>query len=262
MRRTRSSGMLTGVAATVLLLAASRSFAAELPVKAPPAPIAPTPIWTGFYIGGNFGYGWSEKQFIDNFSPPLGAVDASPNPQGWVGGFQGGYNYQIDWALLGIEGGVTWSGATSSVSCFPLLAPQTCTADPKWLADIAGRAGAVFGPALVYVKGGAAWVHDTYSDLALPGAPPAALPGVLFTASETRSGWVAGGGIEYMFLPNWSARLEYDYYGFPDRSIGFAGGPGNFFTEEIRQNMQTVTVGINYHFGVAAAPSPAPLLTK
>jgi len=106
-------------------------------------------------------------------------------------------------------------------------------------------------------------VHDTYSDLALPGAPPAALPGVLFTASETRSGWVAGAGFEYMFLPNWSARLEYDYYGFPDRSIGFSGGPGNFFTEEIKQNMQTVTVGINYHFGVAAAaPSPAPLLTK
>jgi outer membrane immunogenic protein len=255
-RKTIALAAIAGLLGTPVL-------AAELPVKAPP-PIAPAPTWTGFYLGGNIGYGWSEKQFINNFSAPFGALDATPHPNGWVGGFQGGYNYQVnDWALLGIEGGYTWSGAESSVSCFPLLAPQTCTADPKWLADIAGRAGVIVGPALFYAKGGAAWVHDTYSDLALPGAPAGALPGVLFTASETRSGWVAGGGIEYMFIPQWSARIEYDYYGFPDRSIGFNGGPGDFFTEIIKQNMQTVTVGLDYHFGpIGEAPAPMPYVTK
>ena len=64
--------------------------AAELPVKAlPPAPL---PSWTGFYIGGNVGGGFSEKTFIDNFVPygDVGGVDASPRPSGWVGGLQAG----------------------------------------------------------------------------------------------------------------------------------------------------------------------------
>jgi outer membrane immunogenic protein len=102
----------------------------------------------------------------------------------------------------------------------------------------------------------------TTTNLGLPGAPPQALPEVLFSASETRSGWVAG-GVELMFLPAWSVRLEYDYYGFPDKSVGFTDGAGDLFTEDIHQNMQTVTVGINYHFGfVAPAAAPAPYVTK
>ncbi len=234
--------------------------AAELPIptKAPPVAV---PTWTGFYLGADVGGGFSQKSFINNFSAPLGAVDASPRPSGWVGGFQGGYNYQIDRLVLGIEGDFDWSGATSSVSCFPLLAPQTCTADPRWLGILAGRLGTVVGPALLYAKGGAAWIHDSYSDIALPGAPGPAIPGDLFVAHETRAGWDLGAGIEYMFLPNWSARLEYDYLGFPDRSVTFDDNMGNSFTELIHQNMQLVTVGLNYHFPVVAA-APPPIVTK
>src|SRR5215469_11136540 len=81
-------------------------------------------------------------------------IDATPNPSGVVGGVQAGYNAQFNSLLLGIEGNFDWSGAKSTTSCFPLLAPQTCTADPRWIADITGRLGEVFGPALFYVKGG------------------------------------------------------------------------------------------------------------
>jgi outer membrane immunogenic protein len=238
--------------------------AADLPVKAlPPQPLL---SWTGFYVGGNVGGGFSKKTFIDNdptFGPPIGGLDGSPRPSGWVGGLQAGYNYQINSILLGLEGDFTWLGTKSSFSCFPLLAPQTCTADPEWVAAITGRLGAVMGPALLYVKGGAAWIRDTYTDIAGPTAPnPPADPNVLYVSHDIRSGWTAGVGIEYMFLPNWSLRLEYDYYGFPDRSVGFDGTDGGFFTELIKQNLQTVTIGMDYHFGARAAPAPAPLLTK
>lgn len=261
-----SAKLFISTLACLVLSAVAESFAADMAVKAPfPLPAA-IPSWTGFYLGGNVGPGWSQKQFIDNFSAPFGAVDGSATATGVVGGVQGGYNYQIQSILLGIEGGFTWSGANSSFSCFPLLAPQTCTANPRWLADIAGRLGTVvnspaFGDWLLYVKGGAAWVHDDYTDLALGGAPKPALPGVLFNASETRSGWIVGGGVELMLLPAWSVRFEYDYYGFPNKSVGFTDGAGDFFTEDIHQNMQTVTVGINYHFGFVA-PVPAPYVTK
>jgi outer membrane immunogenic protein len=251
-RRTivRSRSSIGIVLASILFAASGEAFAADMAVKAPPPPPPPPPpTWTGFYFGGNVGGGWSKQTFIDNFSAPFGAVDSTPNPSGVVGGVQGGYNYQINWLLLGVEGDFTWSGMNSSASCFPLLAPQQCTADPRWMADVAGRIGAIWGPALFYAKGGPAWVRDSYSNIALAGAPPAALPGVLFTAHETVPGWVAGGGVEYLFLPNWSARVEYDYYGFRNQNTGFNGGPGNFFTEEIKQNIQTVTFGVNYHFG-------------
>jgi len=66
-----------------------------------------------------------------------------------------------------------------------------------------------------------------------------------------------------MFLPNWLVKIEYDHFGFPDKSITFNGGSGNSLTEIIKQNMQTVTVGLNYHFGGPAAPvPPAPYITK
>ena len=251
MRNKGFSGVLT----TLLVLAASSAFAAEMPLKAPPPPPPPVPIWAGFYIGGNVGGGWSRQQFIDNFDAPFGAVDATPNSSGVVGGGQAGYNWQINnWGLIGVEGGFTGTNAKSTFSCFPLLAPQTCTADTKWVADIALRAGLIWGPALFYVKGGAAWEKSTWTDIALAGAPAMALPGVLFTANDTRDGWVVGAGFEYLFLPNWSARIEYDYYGFPNESIGFYGPPGDFFTEVIKENFQTVTVGINYHFNWLAAP--------
>jgi outer membrane immunogenic protein len=247
----------------IQILTVAGAVAADLPVKAAPPP--PALPWTGFYIGANVGGGFSEKTFFDNFLPfggPIGAVDASPRPSGWVGGLQAGYNYQINSILFGLEGDFTWLGTKSSFSCFPLLAPQTCTADPEWVAAITGRLGVVTGPALFYVKGGPAWIRDTYTDLALPGAPALAAPGDFFVGSEIRSGWTAGVGVEYMFLPSWSVRLEYDYYGFPDRSVGFDGVDGGFFTELIRQNMQTVTLGVDYHFFGAATPLPAPILTK
>jgi outer membrane immunogenic protein len=256
---------LLGAASFLIqILTVAAAAAAELPVKAAPPP--PPLSWTGFYIGADVGGGFSQKTFFDNFLPfggPIGAVDASPQPSGWVGGLQAGYNYQINSILLGVEGGFTWLGTKSTFSCFPLLAPQTCSADPEWVAAVTGRIGIVTGPALFYVKGGPAWIRDTYTDLALPGAPVLAAPGDLFVAHEIRAGWTAGVGLEYMFLPRWSLRLEYDYYGFTDRSVGWDGVDGGFFTELIRQNLQTVTLGVDYHFGVAAAaPAPLPILTK
>jgi outer membrane immunogenic protein len=256
---------LLGAASSLIqVLTVAGAFAADLPVKAaaPPPPLS----WTGFYIGANVGGGYSQKTFIDNdpaFGPPIGGIDGSPKPSGWVGGLQAGYNYQINSILLGLEGDFTWLGAKSSFSCFPLLAPQTCTADPEWVAALTGRLGVVTGPALFYVKGGPAWVRDTYTDIAGPTALPPADPNVFYVGHDIRSGWTAGVGVEYMFLPSWSLRLEYDYYGFPDRSVGFDGADGGFFTELIRQNLQTVTVGLDYHFGVGAvAPAPLPILTK
>jgi outer membrane immunogenic protein len=255
-------GRICGTSILIQAALVTAAAAADMATKAPPVVPVPIASWTGLYVGANIGGGFTQKTFIDNFPTPDGVIDASPKPAGWVGGFQAGYNYQINSLLLGVEGDFTWLGIRDSFSCFSFGA-QICSANPGWTGAIAGRIGAVFGPTLFYVKGGPAWIRDTYSDIATAAGAAGgvvAIPGDLFSGQDIRWGWTVGGGAEYMLTPHWSLRLEYDYMNFGERSVGFSDGAGNFFTELIKQNMQMVTAGVNYHFSAAAAP--APIVTK
>jgi len=187
------------------------------------------------------------------FSERTGVIDANSSVRGWLSGFQAGYNYQVNWLVLGVEGEFTWSRVRSGFPCVD-VGDQVCSADPEWVGTLAGRIGAAFGPALFYVKGGAAWVHDSYSNIATCSGNQSrgdisAFCGDLFVASETRPGWIVGVGAEYRFMPNWSVKVEYDYLRFGERSIFFRDDEGNFFSELIRQDMHMVKVGVNYRFG-------------
>ena len=62
-----------------------------------------------------------------------------------------------------------------------------------------------------------------------------------------RTGWTAGAGVEWAFADDWSARLEYDYYGFGTHTATHErhnqrSGPLSFKT-----NMQMVKLGVNFH---------------
>ena len=61
-----------------------------------------------------------------------------------------------------------------------------------------------------------------------------------------------------MFLPSWSVFLEYDFLGFGTRSVTFAptGPTTGPFAYDIRQNVQTVLVGLNYRFGWGKGKAP------
>ena len=88
-----------------------------------------------------------------------------------------------------------------------------------------------------------AWDHDKYSAQYLG----------TWTASETRSGWTVGAGLEWAFADNWSARFEYDYYGFGNRNVTFTNPRFTILPsiETVKQSIQTVTFGINYRFELA-----------
>ena len=241
------------------MIAVSPAGAADKPAepiyKAAPASLV-MPYWTGIYLGAHIGGMFGSKIFTDSD----GIIEANSSLRGWFGGLQTGYNYRLGWLVLGVEGEFTWSRARGVFPCFS-LGDQACSADPEWTGSLAGRIGAALGPALFYLKGGAAWVHNSYSNMATCSGiqPPGdARCGDLFTASGTRSGWLVGVGGEYRFLPNWSVKVEYDYLRFGERSVAFNDGQGNFFTELIRQDMHLIKVGANYHFGTW---DPAPLST-
>jgi outer membrane immunogenic protein len=109
--------------------------------------------------------------------------------------------------------------------------------------------GYAWNRALIYAKGGAAWGHFKYEN---------PCPGICFGAPEnwyssakTRSGWTAGGGIEYQWNNRWSVNLEYDYLDFGTSTAFFVStlSPAADFNENIRNRVQMVTVGANYRFG-------------
>jgi outer membrane immunogenic protein len=231
---------ILGLAAVLCVLASGGKavVAADLPVKARPMPVAAAYNWTGFYVGAHAGYGWADKDWRAPFDPPFNA--GSHTATGWLAGLQLGGNYQIGNWVLGLEGQYSWADINGDHISRLDLADRLGT-QVSWLATVTGRVGYAFDRTLIYGKGGVAWIRDKYTKVDL-----GILEGL---AHETRTGWVAGVGVEYAFLNNWSVKLEYNYMDFGTNRLSLinpTGGAPDIF--DIKQNLQTVTLGANYRF--------------
>jgi outer membrane immunogenic protein len=109
----------------------------------------------------------------------------------------------------------------------------------NWFGTVRGRLGYAFGPALLYATGGFAYggVEAKYS----PGP-------TTFNATETQTGWVVGGGVEYKFNPAWSVKGEYQFIDLDASNLNGAGPlNGSIFSD--RSEINTFRVGLNYTLG-------------
>jgi outer membrane immunogenic protein len=229
--------------------------AADMPVKAPPAPQpAPPPFsWTGFYIGGNLGAGWSDRTVTDT----LFGVDVTNQGNGarFIGGGQVGVNYQISNVVFGVEADFDWAANNNNASGGTVIAGDTfqVTSNNTWITTLAGRVGYaadhfLFADhALFYVKGGGGWIGN--NGFTITNVTTGA--SVTTSSNNTDSGWLVGGGGEWAFADNWSVRIEYDFLGLNDRTLAVPPAVpvigGDVFTLHDR-NVQMVTVGLNYRF--------------
>jgi outer membrane immunogenic protein len=239
------------VAASVLLIASVAANAADLkmPVKAPPPP-PPVFSWTGFYIGGNIGGAWAHHDWDDSV---FGLDFGGGNNNGvFIAGGQVGGNYQINNFVIGVEGTFDWADNNSNSSgiVVPGLKGNLIqvTSNDTWITTLAGRLGVAYDRTLFYAKGGGAWIGNngfTVTNL----TTGASITG---SNSNTISGWLIGGGLEWAFANNWSLKAEYDYIGLNGRTFTVpAGSPflvGDTFTTA-GNNIQMATVGINFRFG-------------
>lgn len=230
--------------AALIAVTALPAIAADMRVL--PAMSAPPPLaynWTGFYLGGHLGSAWSNGEWT---TLGVSGADASINSAvGFIGGGQIGWNYQFagGW-VVGIEGDFSGSTMNKSVNgCFADTT-QTCTMKNQWTALLTGRFGYALDASLLYVKGGAAWGHFNYEN------PDPVNSGQTFSGNQTRTGWTIGAGWEYAFTPNWSAKIEYNFLDFGDESVSLVG-PTASFTENIRNDIHQVKLGVNYRFPVA-----------
>jgi outer membrane immunogenic protein len=226
-------------------LLGSPAFAADLPAKAPAYKVAAAPLlnWTGCYLGANVGGGWARKHIVDQEPGLVGVSRDRHDSSGVVGGGQIGCDYQVNNWVFGIQG--MFDAADISGGGLDLVNPLlTWSSTNKWFATVTGRIGYAATPAaLVYAKGGGVWVRD--SNLLTFGA------GTQSTPDATMNGWTVGGGLEYMFAPNWSVFAEYNYawLNTRERSTFTRSTDGATFPYDVHNNLQTVLVGINYRFG-------------
>jgi len=224
-----NSKLSMAVAAAVALIATPfAAQAADVPVKgyykAPPRSVVSYYNWTGFYAGVNVGYGFGTSDWS-------ALAAASNKPKGVLAGGTVGYNWQSGAVVYGLEGDFDWSNVKGSAACG---AVTTCETANTYLATFRGRLGYGFDRWLPYVTLGGA-----YGNIKATATSPA----VTVSTEKGKLGWTAGAGIEYAFLGNWSAKLEYLYVDLGSVDLGTAPVVNNVsFKENI------VRAGLNYKF--------------
>src|SRR5215218_11022817 len=179
--------------ATARISAAS---AADLPARAAPPVFAAVPVftWTGFYVGGNLGWGWrdddNEAVVLTGPGIPAGIVGGTLNFENgndgnFLGGGQIGYNYQIGSFVVGVEADIQGIDTDDNEAVFVagpgnagVFVPGQFENNADWWGTVRLRAGVAFDRFLVYATGGLAYTEDN-------------------------TGWTVGGGVEWALPVNW-----------------------------------------------------------
>ena len=257
--------------AFALALSGSAALAAE-PLPPPPPPIF---TWTGPYVGGQIGYAWGPSAFdLIGFNPlnnALFVIANSNSPSGVIGGAHVGYLYQINQFVVGIEGSVDGTSLSANAQFFlPNFVGTTDVLTAHVSSDvqgsIRGKLGIAFDRVLIYGTGGVAFGGFS-GNLFLNGQTPATIPFFIANRffSNTRTGWTAGGGLQYAVTENWWIFAEYRYsnFGSFNNTLANAFAPGgqrlgNAFVNNnnprFRENQ--VQVGFSYRFNLLPPPPP------
>jgi outer membrane immunogenic protein len=244
--RSKITALLLVSAAAVVT--AQSAVAADLPAR--PIYKAPAAVaawdWTGPYIGAYVGVAVSKSRGLD---PSQGGNpgDLEHTGYGFTGGGTVGYNYQLNWGILGqkfvigAEGDIGYFDVAHRVGDFNEFGPAL-TYDNKtsWLGTARARIGLTDGPNLNYFTGGYAAVH--YTDVNFN--PES---GVEVSSSKTKSGYVIGSGVETMLGGGWTAKTEALYINVGSGDLLF--NPTSFSIQNDKLRYYTQRFGVNYLFG-------------
>jgi outer membrane immunogenic protein len=275
------------LASAALGILVAPAAAADMYVKAPP----PYPyVWNGFYGGVNVGYADEQSTFTSAANPvPDTTVGFPPgsgvsqglaelssgrittsNGMGVIGGGQVGYNLQLNkvWVVgleadiqgkTGSSNGTLAAGATIPAGGVSVTSVQTVSASTDWIGTVRGRLGVLLAPNwLVYFTGGLAYGGNSASATLNQSGNNGFLGVGAGSFSGTRIGGTFGGGVEWMFARNWSAKVEYLFYDLGTASFAYSAQAGGTFVPATPtyQNLSNTVhfegniarVGVNYHF--------------
>ncbi|MEH3144347.1 MAG: outer membrane beta-barrel protein [Methylobacterium frigidaeris] len=246
MIKTAASGLIL-LCGTAL---AHPALAADLPRRAAPPVFTEVPVfgWTGVYAGVNLGYGFGDggRSFTDS---TYGTVTSGDARGGIVGGGQIGYNYQFtpgSGFVAGLEADIQGTSfGRRSTGLIDTLPFYDVSPSLDWFGTVRGRLGYAFDRFLVYGTGGFAYGGGSLPSFA--STYPGTLPDTL------RTGWAAGGGLEYAFTDRLSARVEGLYVNLDRRGgsggVVYDGGTSAFYGVSPSQyEFGLIRAGLNYRF--------------
>ena len=230
------------LASAALAALSTGAMAADL--GAPRMPVAtaivmPSFSWTGFYVGGQVGYGWGKAQQPFNFPATANTfpiAQGAMNQSGVLGGLHAGYLHQFGSVVLGVEADIEASGVTGNDRGAGGVVNGL---KHRWDASLRLRGGVAIDRVLVYATGGLAYLNASASD-------------ALFvqTVNTNFTGFTVGAGLEYAFTPNVSARVEYRYTDYGKTTARFTTGD---YATRINPQIHAVRVGLSYHFSTGAS---------
>jgi len=251
-------GFVVGMAIAAL---AGRAEAGDLPVKAPPASAPAAYDWSGFYVGGHIGYaagtsGWSATSTAAPAPSLTGTVnffnslDAFKGTGSYFEGFQAGYNFiSPSRFLFGVEADASFPnrvGGTATVAS-ATAGLASYSEQVEYAGTLRGRIGyapnlGTKGHWLFYATGGLAWTFDQFTRTQIAGGTVSAGT-VENLYMVPRLGGTAGVGIEYALPSLWTARLEYLFADFGNRSVTFPAASQRF---DSNLDLNELRFGLNY----------------
>lgn len=235
--------LLAGAALSALVTG-NVANAADMPAYKAPPPMPAYYNWSGFYLGGFAGGAWGRTD-VNSVAPgTLGNTDL--RGAGVLAGATVGVNYQVGYWVLGIEGDFAWANFNGNRTCPSTLIPinatlLTCHTKIESISTVAGRLGYAWDNVLLFAKGGGAWKKGSESITFNATGQP------FDQVTDNRGGWTVGGGLEFGFTPNWSAKVEYDYMDFGSKRV--TGILPAFLDWNVKEQVHAVKFGVNYRFG-------------
>ena len=255
---------------------AGTASAADLAVA--PVVYAPAFTWTGCYLGINGGWIGSDESYTSNFDVIGGPRDPAeaasivesrnsygPNDSGGTAGGQFGCQTQLGSWVIGGEWDWNWSGLKEDntyVDLFPNQFNQDwyqyTHKELDWFSTARVKLGFAWDRFMIYATGGLAYgsfdanTHLDFADF----VPPLFFGGY----HEKRFGWTAGGGLEWAFANNWTAKAEYLYLDFGSFDyvsvidLNQVNDPAFVWRTDVDAKEHVIRVGINYLFHTGGAP--------
>ncbi len=198
MKRAKVRSAWVVALASVSMFAITPALADGMPAPWGEAVVLVPSTWSGFYAGGHLGGAINQRAFsIQDLSGGDLSLP-SPSEDQILIGLHGGYNWQVQQIVLGIEGDVSFSN------------------DANYLASIRGRLGfAPWDRLLLYGTAGAAFINvdEPFAVQSVIAEGP-----LTFNRNRNATGFVVGGGGEYRVLPNTSLGAEGLFYDFGSSS--------------------------------------------
>ena len=230
--------LASGIVALTALIA-TPAMAADMPVKAAPAPLLFS--WTGCYLGVHAGAGWQVSSYTGGGHIASGV--------GGLGGAQAGCNAQWRQFVIGIEGEF-WGSSLYDREYFQEGSFSTDSySRNRWDGAISVRSGVAFDRAFIYGKLGVVWGKFDYTtDVVFPGGTATERGDAIFT------GVLIGVGFEYALTDNWTTKFEYNYIDYGNTIVNFTSVECNpacttfTFSQAIKETKQIAKIGVNYKF--------------